>query len=430
MRQEMIYSNDSGVQLTGRSRSDARLHAGRVLGRVRGAARLVFVGAIVATTMVALPTTASATGKPFVVLNIEGISGAEAAPAAAETAGFTAVARYLNSHGGVLGHPVDVVTVNDNGDPTTAVSDLDSYLSDHAKPNVVFPGTADTEGAALLPILAEDHLLSFHGSALDAYTDVSQSPEAFTILGPVSQQAAAMVNFIKSKGYKSAGILSEGISFTQEETAPLQQALKAAGITSTVENFPATALDVTPEMQALQSHSPQVLVVEALNQSAGYALTARATLGWKVPVVGDPAFGDSNVSGLVPRADLSNVSAVIFKCNQYLPSAARPIGLKTFLKYASGLIKGQVASLPINLTATGWDGMLLLAAAAEQARSVATPALVKALTHMTNTANSLYVIFGGIAFTPRSHENVATSSSDYVVAPVGPVVGGFVKPLS
>ncbi len=372
----------------------------------------------------------SSASTPFTVLNIESLSGAQAAAGAAENAGFPAAAAYINSHGGILGHKVVVTTVNDNSDPTTAVSDLQSYLSSHAKPDVIFPGTSDLEATALLPILAQDDILSFHGSALSTYETTSQTPEAYTILGPVTVQEQTIANYLQSKGYKTAGILSEGIAFTQEETAPLQSALKSVGITSTVASFPATALNVVPEMAKLQASKPQVLIIEALDEPAGYALKARAQLNWTVPVVGDPAFGDSSVSSLVPTADLTNVSAVIFKCNEYLPVAQRSQGLTSFLTYAKPYLTGLAAQQPVNLSATAWDGLLLIQNAAKQAGSIDTTALVNALNNLKVTQNSLYAIYAGIRFTATDHENLATTISDYAVAPVGPVVGGLITPVS
>jgi branched-chain amino acid transport system substrate-binding protein len=368
----------------------------------------------------------STASSPFTVLNIESLSGALAATASAESAGFPAAAAYINKHGGIDGHKIVVDTVNDNSDPTTAVSDLESYLSSHGKPNVVFPGSSDLEATALLPILAQDGIISFHGSALATYENTKQTPEAYTILGPVTVQEQTIAEYLRSKGYKTAGILSEGIAFTQEETAPLQAALTSVGITSKVENFPATALNVVPEMSALQASKPDVLIVEALAEPAGYALKARAQLNWNIPVVGDPAFGDSQVTSLVPAAETTNVKAVIFKCNEYLPAAQLSQGVSTFLSNVK--LTGQAAQQPVNLSATAWDGLLLMQSAAKQAGSIDTSKLVAALNSLKVTTNPLYAIYAGIRFTSADHENLATTVSDYSVAPVGPVVNGLITP--
>lgn len=398
---------------------------------ISAGALFVALGIVLAACGSSSGGSGSANSSTVTVLNIDAASGSSAALGLATTAAFKAGAKYINAHGAILGHKVVIDTVNDNGDPTTAISDLDSYVASHSSPpTMVYPGVADSDGSALLPVLAKDGILSLHGSVVNTYYDVKQSPQAFSYLGPVAQQEQAIVNYMVTKGYKSVGILSEDIAFTQDETGYFEKALKAKGISYHAVSFSSSALNLVPQMSELQRAHPQALLVEALFGPAGYALVARADIGWTVPVIGDPAFGDSNVPALVPSKDLKNVSALIFKVNDYLPPAKQPMGLKAFLSYLAPYRQKSWSGIPINSMAGGWDTLILLRAAAEQAKSLKTAALVRALEHLRKTSNPLYVTFPTVGFNSTTHANLYTSASDYTVAPVGPVVDGFIKPAS
>jgi branched-chain amino acid transport system substrate-binding protein len=398
---------------------------------IAGGSLLLAAGMTLAACGSGSPSSSSAGSGQVTVLNINDLSGSSAALGLSSTAALKAGAAYLNANGGILGKKVVIDTVNDNGDPTTAISDLDSYLASHSSPpTMVSPGVADTDGSALLPVLAKDGILSIHGSVTDTYYDVKQSPEAYSYLGPVSDQEQALVNYIVKQGYKSVGILSEDIAFTEDETTYFQQELKAKGITYTTVSFSSSALNLTAQMSQLQRAHPQAILVAALYASAGYALVARADIGWTAPVIGDPAFGDSNVTALVPKADVKDVSALIFNCDAYVPPAKRSAGLTTFLHYLSPYRASSWSGIPINSMAGTWDALMLLKSAAEQAKSTNTAALVKALDHLKNQYNPLYVIFPRVGFSATSHANIFTSPSDYTVAPVGSVVDGFIVPAS
>jgi len=367
---------------------------------------------------------------PFRVLNISAQSGGFAAYGQADKAALEAAATYLNGHGGILGHKVVIDTVNDNSDPATAVSVLQEYLSNHPAPNDVYAGSESTETQALFPLLGQHNLLSLVGSSGFEQLETGQYPDIFSPLGPSTTALTSLVNYLQKQGYKSVGLLVEGLQFTSAELAPLQADLTQVGITSTVANFDPTALDLTSEESQLQSASPDALVVLAISASAGYALTARAELNWNVPVIGDVAFGDTNLVSLVPAADLQNVKAVIYGSSTYYPPSKLPHGIATLEKYIKPYSNSTISSLPIVTIGRSWDGLMAIAAAAKQANSIKTSAIANALRHFKDTTNPLFAVFPEIGWAGANHENVLTSIADYPVVPAGAIVNGLVKPAS
>ena len=253
-------------------------------------------------------------------------------------------------------------------------------------------------------------------------------PYIFSPLGPPAQSLDALVAYLKNSGYKSVGLLVEGLEFTQGEVPTLTADLKKAGISYHVSDFQPTALDLTPEMSQLKADSPDALVALAISASAGYALKARAQLDWNVPVVGDVAFGDTNLVSLVPASDLQGVKAVIYGSSKYLTPSERSPGLTTFLNHMQPYTSATISSLPMVTPGRAWDGLMAIAAAAKQANSIDPAAISKALESFRDTNNPNFVVFPNIGFTPSNHENTLTTIADYPVVRVGSIVGGMVKP--
>ncbi|MGH9918923.1 MAG: ABC transporter substrate-binding protein, partial [Nitrososphaerales archaeon] len=244
-----------------------------------------------------------------------------------------------------------------------------------------------------------------------------------TTLRGVAGQAAA--KWFKQKGIKKVGLLAEEIDYDQSGTPFVQAALKAEGISSTVVNFPATATSLTSGMSQLQSAGVQAVYFEGIGPAAGYALAARNQLGWTAPFVTDPAASTIDLTTLVSKKQLSGVSEQVNLTNdgsQSLPGVAE---LKSNLK-AIGDTSNNLLSIP----GFEWDFQIVLARAAQQAKSTSAATLSKALENLSASAQSdpLYVTAHKVGFTASTHDNAMASTSDFPVIGAGPVVAGQVQP--
>ena len=126
--------------------------------------------------------------------------------------------------------------------------------------------------------------------------------------------------------------------------------------------FPATAVDLTPQMQELEGTKPQAVFMEGLGAPAGYTLVDRAKLNWNVPVTFDVAASSLDLTKLVPAADLKNVSETVYY--EENPSDPAP-GIKNMLKYTKPY--GSVAGTGLDVLTVGWDGLVDLDAAVKAA---------------------------------------------------------------
>ena len=101
---------------------------------------------------------------------------------------------------------------------------------------------------------------------------------------------------------------------------------------------------------------------------------------------------------------------------------------------ATALINGskRFGGIPaegaLDVPAYAWDDLVSLHDAAQQAHSVSETALVHAMNNLSASAQTdpLYLLDKRVQFTQANHENVAATSGDYSIVPVGPLVNGQV----
>lgn len=370
----------------------------------------------------------ASTGGTFKILFIGDLTGATKFLGTQDLTGLQAAAAYWNQHGGgIAGHRIVVTTMSDNGDPTTAVSDLVQYLSSHPKPNWVYAGSEDNEVDALIPVLKRDDIM---GAALNDATQLCGTnaqtvcPTTFWLGSPEIDQTEAAAAYFKKQGFKKVGILSEGLAYTETESAHLVKSLAAVGIPSVMATFPATQVSVTPEVSELKSKGIDSMFVAALGPAVGYAVRARSALGLNVPIVFDLAASSSDITTLAPASELTNTYEEIFRSNNaslHLPGAAALIAASASY---GGITKGDA----LDTLAFAWDDIVALHDAGQQAHSDNETALVAAMNNLSAASQSdpLYLLDPHVKWTPSDHDTVSASPADYYFVKVGPLVNGQV----
>lgn len=370
----------------------------------------------------------ASTGSAFNILFIGDLTGQTKFLGTQDLTGLKAAAAYWNAHGGgIAGHHIAITSVSDNGDPTTAVSDLLQYLGSHPKPNWVYAGSESNEIDALIPVLKREKLM---GASLNDSTGLCSTnaqtvcPTTFWLGSQPIDQTKAASAYFKAKGFKKVGILAEGLAYTQAESTQLVKSLAAVGIQSVLATFPPTQVSVTPEVSELKSKGVDSMFVAALGPAVGYALHARAALGWNVPIVFDLAASSSDITTLAPAAQIKNTFEEIFRSNNaslHLPGAAALIAAS---KPYGGITKGDA----LDTLAFAWDDLVALHAAGQQAGSDSPTALVAADSNLNAAGQSdpMYLLDPHVKWTPSDHDTVGASPADYYFVPVGPLVNGQV----
>jgi branched-chain amino acid transport system substrate-binding protein len=350
----------------------------------------------------------AAKSSPFTVLAIVAASGPLAADSAAEMEGLQAAKAYVNAHGGINGHPVKVTIENDNFDPTTAVSLLQSALSGGSKPDMVFAGTTSTETLALMPLLTQNKIFSLQISVSSQTVDPKVNPYAFSSSSSTSAFSAELAHVIRAHypSAKKAGLLIgndvNGTSLLASEKPDLE----SNGFSVSVQTYdPATAIDVTPQLEALKAQNPDILVVSGFGAIAGYILKDRSKIGWNIPTAGDASFTANALTTLATPQQLTNVSVLATNKSQiYKPLSQRDEAFQTL--YKDVLPKSGTFSAPFGLYADGWDDIILAKAAATQAGSFASTAMTQALENLKDSTDPSF-INGPYKYSASQHSPIA-----------------------
>ena len=374
-------------------------------------------------------TTASAAkGKPVNVLVITDTSGPTKPFGTQELLGLQAAARYYNAHGGILGGQVHMTVKNDNGDPTIAASEAVQALSGNpGKYAMVWAGQEGTTTAALIPIIKRFKV--FATAVNDGNNEcatASACPDQFAMVGPSSLAELADAAYLKKTGVTHVGLIVDQVTYDLAELAYMQKDLTKLGIKYNTVTFPSSAVSVTPEMAELKGDGVQAVFAEALGSSAAYVLNARPALGWQVPTTLDITASSLDDSKLVPASELKGVKETIHWCMD-LKNKIPAFSLMN--QYAPSALEGSVTC---DIAGSGWAGMVLLAQAAEKAKSLDASAVVNAADSIRQTSsdsNYMYIDYAGACWTPQDHENVCNTPSDFTVVPVGTLVNTRLQPL-
>jgi hypothetical protein len=300
---------------------------------------------------------------------------------------------------------------------------MTSALDSSTKYTAVIPGSEAGADASDIPLLARtDQFGLTMGDGGDCATNAEKTcPNVWDVYGSEASAQQQIVNSLVKAGIKNVGLLEEQVANSQVETPYFYTAANKANITVSTVSAPSTALTLTSEMNELQSDGAKAVFVEGIASFAGYALVARASLGWNANMYFDDGASAVALSTLVPAADLTNAYVDLWNCEVVGDSNANIARLR---KYGAAFGLGKDGALPLVLAALGWQMVTTLHEAVVTAKGVTTTKALDAamLKFPKSTPYNLYLAKYG--WTKNDHENVLDSPSDFKVVQAGPFVNG------
>ncbi|MFP3821620.1 ABC transporter substrate-binding protein, partial [Bacillus sp. SIMBA_008] len=87
--------------------------------------------------------------------------------------------------GGILDREVEITHLEDNADPTVAVTKLREYIATEGKPDLVMNSGPSTITEAMLPILTQNKIVSFNIGPTTGSGDPSVNPYSFDLSASV-----------------------------------------------------------------------------------------------------------------------------------------------------------------------------------------------------------------------------------------------------
>jgi ABC-type branched-subunit amino acid transport system substrate-binding protein len=362
---------------------------------------------------------------PFVIVASVDKTGPTKLYAPPELAGIEGAAKVINEEGGILGHPIKVETLNDNGDAQTGASGLIGWFGSHPKPQSVFPGLESTMEGAKIPIACREKVfIASHtdGNGLfnEEHDPGSTCPYGFEVQGSVVPAQEAAAKWFEEKGIKNVGILAGEFAYGESEVPVFEEILDEKGIEHTTVKANLEATSYTSQLDQLKSAGAEGLYLVMVGVSAYHVFGARAELEWEVPMLGEEAFASENYPETVPASQL--------KSAYYLQAADVPTNTKVpgvaLLKETIGEKKLQSFGTPINVTSLAWDTVVVDKYAAEKAGSIEPEAMAKALEEAGEWTDPMLATASAMKYSAENHENHSAVLSEIPIIPVGSYVNG------
>lgn len=344
-----------------------------------------------------------------------------------EIDGLKIAAAEINAKGGILGRKVNILTDNDQNNPTTAVNLLEQKLSSGGKIDAMYPGGSSEVTQALLPITTQNKILTVDATSDTTLNNPSKYPYHFGDSESVAQTIPPFVQMAQAKGWKKVAIIYGNDTTGQAVNSGYTSALKAAGMSVVSAAYDDTALDMTPQLETLKAANPDALVVSSYGTPSIYVLKSRAQMGWtSVPAFGDLITSALPFSVLMPASALTNfyvqMSQTTLASN---PDAVNDPAMQQMISDAKSMGDQQaLAGVGANLLGVGFNALELVAYAAQQANSTDPAKVANALEHLKQPAGPYppWVVYfgkyGGFQFTPTNHFPTV-NTANFAYAPPG-----------
>jgi branched-chain amino acid transport system substrate-binding protein len=362
----------------------------------------------------------AASSTPFVVVIDTGVTGPYGANGTAAVDGLKAAADVLNAtQGGILGHKVEVDVLDNQGNPNTAATLLEQRLSSGPKPDMIEPGSISTEGVVEVPIANAAKILSIGTPNDQSLDNPSKYPYEFFMSPSAMLPQQSLMDYFKAHNYTTVGMIYSADAYGASVGQATIAAAKQAGVTLDTVTYEDTDLNMTSELQKLQADHPQVLYVQGFGAPPGIIMQDVYALGWKIPVIGDQTTAATPV--IAQDAGKPYEKGLLLQTlaiDQYAANQSTAIK-----NYISALEKFGPIDSPLVTTSFQYDSLMVVAQAAKQANSTATPDIVKALENLQQPSDPLWVTLSQYQYSAANHAPTAPLSN-WVVVPASQLTNG------
>lgn len=301
------------------------------------------------------------------------LSGPYAQVGGFEKLGMQIDVQVLNEHGGIAGHQVKLITLDDKGDPATALANARQLTgTDHVAG--ILNGSLGAASALTVPYFMKLGVPTVLPEENTDFLDVSKYPTYFTTYASANQRAAAWLTYAKNHNLNNLGIISDGTPIAQQAAAAVKAQAGAAGETvkASVVYSP-TAVDVSTQVRQLKDAGVET-VIDTGFAEVQHVFSAVNQIGWSPTILGTGVGQDSakEVGALANK--------MFFECQYPVKSASSPLpaGAASEILDKMAAVTGQGSTAPANALGQ-YDMLLTLKAGIEKANSLDFKAVTAAL---------------------------------------------------
>lgn len=305
-------------------------------------------------------TSPGPSGTPLVV----GVVGTGSGPQASSSNQYETVgpawADWVNANGGINGHPVKVITEDDQGSSATALSQVETLIDNDKVVAIVVASDNEVSAFDGVAIAKGVPLVSGAANATDWLTKVGMFPTPTGVVDGLADQVAVAAKFGGSK--KLANLYCAEIAACQQANPIMQGVAKQAGVGFTSLAVSSTAPSYTAQCIQLQQEKVDYAVMSFTASAAIKFVQNCQAQGY------NPTWGTSEQS--IDNQFLSLPNFTAFSAGYAFPSTADAAPVAAFRdamgKYASN---GNWREGTGSFT---WDGLQAVAAALKTAAPAGT----------------------------------------------------------
>jgi branched-chain amino acid transport system substrate-binding protein len=318
---------------------------------------------------------------PIKIGMIAELSGAESALGNYQLATQKAMASYINDHGGIAGHQVQLVSENNQSDAAIAATGANKLVKDGVVASV-YSGLGSSGKDQVLAVWQKAKLPDIDPEPLGKYDDGTKFPYYFSD-NPIDPNAmVAEAAFAKSHSFDDIGQLGDGTPFAASLEQNFSTQAKAVGLTITkTVDYPTTATTMTTQLSQLKEAGAKTLGLWC-EIGCGEVYDSLRQIGWS------PNILTTEVLYYAGYTSVKELGAKTFAdCPISVAAGAQPNAtLADIITTVAKQLGGQnVTDQGIPLNADSW---LILKAAIEKANSTDGPAIKAAIESITDQSFS------------------------------------------
>jgi branched-chain amino acid transport system substrate-binding protein len=230
------------------------------------------------------PAVAAESIKVGLVASITGWGGAIGTP---EKEAMVAIAEEVNRKGGVLGRQIELLTEDDQSNPTTAVIATTKLVRDLKVCMVLGPSITDS-GMAMIPILEKEEVpFAISGPVITPFKKWVFNVTPNDIINSVQ----VLDYTVNGLGGKRIAVIHDTAKFGMTGWKVFQDEIRKYPGASIVieEKFDTTDTTVVPQLSKIKAANPDVMIIQAPGAQAAVVAKSYRQLGMKIMVTGPPA---------------------------------------------------------------------------------------------------------------------------------------------
>ena len=334
---------------------------------------LAAAGILVATLATTAPAIAA---EPIKIGLVAALSGQSAKSGEAITRGLTVAIEEINAAGGVLGRPLELVSRDDESNPSKGLLAARELLQ-RERVAVLFGGLDTPVSLAIVPFVNQSRVpfMGVWAAGTPITRNGAEQNYVFRVSAVDAIVGEALVNYaVREYGAKKPGMILINNPWGESNEKALSAALESRGMANAgVEKFETSDVDVVPQLTRLKLGGADVLFMVANVAPSAQVVKSLDRMGWDVPIVSHwgPAGGRFTELAGASGARVHFIQTFVFT----EPQSDKANWLLADLKKRFPEIKTLADVTPAVGIANAYDAMHLTALAIANAGSTDGPAI-------------------------------------------------------